>query len=90
MTLHDLLREIPGVLETEVGYSYVTSKDGFVYLLGNRRPDGSFFPPTGNPDTPFGSPPAPFSHIILGDNGLETKAQGGSKIYMSIAAPTLF
>ncbi|WP_447756032.1 TonB-dependent receptor domain-containing protein [Sphingopyxis fribergensis] len=62
------------LLETEVGYSYVKSKDGFVYLLGNRRPDGSFFPPSGNPDSPFGSPPSPFGAIILGDNGLETKA----------------
>lgn len=62
------------LLEAEVGYSYVTSKDGFVYLLGNRRPDGSFFPPTGSPDSPFGSPPSPFGSIILGDNGLETKA----------------
>ena len=45
---------------SEVGYSYVDSQDGFAYLLGNRRPDGSFFPPTGRPDSPFGFAPSPF------------------------------
>lgn len=62
------------LLDLEVGYSYVESKDGFVYLLGNRRADGSFFPATGNPDSPFGSPPAPFGSIIIGTNGIETRA----------------
>ncbi|MCW4460192.1 TonB-dependent receptor [Sphingomonas sp. BT-65] len=62
------------LLELEVGYSYVQSKDGFAYILGNRRPDGSFFPPSGNPDSPFGFGPAPFGSIILGTNGIETKA----------------
>lgn len=65
------------LLNLEVGYSYVTSHDGFVYLLGNRRPDGSFFPPTGNPASPFGFPPAPFGSIIIGDNGIETRAHTG-------------
>ncbi|RYD68218.1 MAG: TonB-dependent receptor [Sphingomonadales bacterium] len=63
-----------GLLNAELGYSHVSSYDGFVYLLGNRRPDGSFFPATGNPDSPFGNPPSPFGSIIIGDNGLETRA----------------
>ncbi len=63
-----------GLLETEIGYSHVESRDGFVYLLGNRRPGGLFFPATGNPDSPFGFPPSPFGSIIIGDNGLETNA----------------
>ena len=62
------------LLDTEVGYSHIESKDGFAYLLGNRRPDGSFFPPTGNPGAPFGFPPSPFGSIIIGTNGLETSA----------------
>lgn len=62
------------LLDLEIGYSYVESKDGFVYLLGNRRPNGAFFPPTGNADSPFGFAPAPFGSIIIGDNGLETRA----------------
>jgi outer membrane receptor protein involved in Fe transport len=62
------------LLDLELGYSYVESKDGFVYLLGNRRPNGAFFPPTGNADSPFGFAPSPFGSIIIGDNGLETRA----------------
>ena len=62
------------LLEAEVGYSHVESKDGFAYLLGNRRPDGTFFPPTGNTGSPFGFPPSPFGSIIIGTNGLETTA----------------
>lgn len=63
-----------GLLDTEVGYSHVVSKDGFVYLLGNRRPDGTFFPPTGNPSAPFNNDPLPFADIIIGTNGVETRA----------------
>ncbi|MCA1197217.1 TonB-dependent receptor [Sphingomonas sp. R647] len=65
------------LLNLEVGYSYVTSHDGFVYLLGNRRADGSFFPATGNAASPFGISPAPFGNIIIGDNGIETRAHTG-------------
>ena len=65
------------LLNLEVGYSYVTSHDGFVYLLGNRRANGSFFPETGNPASPFGISPDPFGNIILGDNGIETRAHTG-------------
>ncbi|MBS0478977.1 MAG: TonB-dependent receptor, partial [Proteobacteria bacterium] len=63
-----------GLFEAEVGYSHVLSRDGFVYLLGNRRPGGLFFPATGNPDSPFGNPPSPFGSIIIGENGLKTNA----------------
>lgn len=65
------------LVDLEIGYSYVTSHDGFVYLLGNRRPDGSFFPATGNAASPFGFGPAPFGNIIIGDNGIETRAHTG-------------
>ncbi|OYX17022.1 MAG: TonB-dependent receptor [Sphingomonadales bacterium 32-67-7] len=66
-----------GLLNAEIGYSHVESRDGFVYLLGNRRPGGLFFPATGNPDAPFGFRPSPFGSIIIGDNGLETNADTG-------------
>ena len=65
------------LLEAEVGYSHVLSRNGFVFLLGNRRPGGLFFPATGNPDSPFGNPPSPFGSIIIGDNGLATNADTG-------------
>ena len=60
------------LLETEIGYSHVESRDGFAYLLGNRRTNGAFFPPTGNIGSPFGFPPAPFGSIIIGQNGIDT------------------
>lgn len=66
-----------GLLNAEIGYSHVKSRDGFVYLLGNRRPGGLFFPATGNPDQPWGFPPAPFGNIIIGQNGLATNADTG-------------
>ena len=65
------------LLETEIGYSHVKSRDGFGYLLGNRRPGGLFFPATGAPDAPFGFQPAPFGSIIYGTNGLKTDADTG-------------
>lgn len=63
------------LFEAEVGYSHVESKDGFVYLLGNRRPDGTFFPPAPSaPNSPFGFAPPGFGSIIIGTNGIETSA----------------
>lgn len=68
-----------GLLNVEIGYSHVESRDGFAYLLGNRRPGGLFFPATGAPDAPGNAQfrPAPFGSIIIGDNGLETNADTG-------------
>jgi outer membrane receptor protein involved in Fe transport len=62
------------LLQAEVGYSHIISKDGFAYLLGNRRPDGSFFPPNARPDSPFGFAPPGFGSVLIGTNGLETRA----------------
>ena len=62
------------LLNLEVGYRHIASRDGFGYLLGNRRPDGSFFPSEGNPDSPFGTPPSPYGAILIGTNGINTDA----------------
>lgn len=66
-------------VELEVGYTHIESKDGFAFLLGNRRADGSFFfndpaNPTDVPQSPFGSPPNGYGSIILGTNGLKTSS----------------
>jgi len=46
--------------------------------LGNRRPDGTFFPPApAAPGSPFGFAPPGFGSIIIGTNGLETSADSG-------------
>ncbi|WP_374321012.1 TonB-dependent receptor [Pseudoxanthomonas kaohsiungensis] len=73
--------------QTEVMYSYVRSHDGIAFLLGNRRPDGLFFPPT-PPDAtdppPWGQGFAPFSNLILGQNALETKT---NSVYVKLEKP---
>ncbi|MBX7483742.1 TonB-dependent receptor [Qipengyuania qiaonensis] len=62
------------LINLEVGYSHIASRDGFGYLLGNRRPDGSFFPDEGNAQSPFGFPPSPYGAILIGTNGINTDA----------------
>ena len=60
---------------SEVTLSRVVSHDGFVFLLGNRLANGSFFPNPGDTDpSPFGQGFAPFSNMILGTNAQETRA----------------
>ncbi|WP_043689860.1 TonB-dependent receptor [Luteimonas huabeiensis] len=71
------VRNVFGMLgaewNSEITVSHVRSKDGFVFRLGNRRPDGSFFE---NPGDVSGAPwgfPSPVGTILLADNMLETK-----------------
>ncbi|HSD17144.1 MAG TPA: TonB-dependent receptor [Thermomonas sp.] len=54
--------------------SHVESHDGIAFLLGNRRPDGSFFPPGATDPPPWGQGFAPFGNMILATNALETQA----------------
>lgn len=54
--------------------SHVRSHDGIAFLLGNRRADGSFFPPGATDPPPWGQGFAPFGNMILAQNALETKA----------------
>src|SRR3546814_1388176 len=54
------------------------SKDAFAFLLGNRRPDGTFFPPApASPGSPFGFAPPGFGSIIIGTNGRKTSTDSG-------------
>ena len=65
-----------GVFHAEVGYTHVVSRDGFAFLLGNRKPDGSFFVPGGDSSSSasqpwdFGVPG--YGSLILGTNGVNT------------------
>ncbi len=65
------VRRVFGPVEAEVGYAHIESRDGFVWLLGNRRPDGTFFAPGTTQGSPFGNPPPGRGSIIIGDNGIE-------------------
>jgi TonB dependent receptor len=68
------MRNRIGRWNTEVTYSHVRSHDGFVFLLGNRRPDGSFFASGAIWNPPFGFNVPGFGSLILGTNGLETRS----------------
>jgi len=68
------MRNRIGRWNTEVTYSHVRSHNGLVFLLGNRRPDGSFFASGTVWNPPFGFPIPGFGSLILGTNGLETRS----------------
>ncbi len=72
---------------TELAASYVRSHDGIAFLLGNRRDDGSFFPPI-PPDAtdppPWGQGFAPFSNLIIAQNALETRTRS---VYLKAEKP---
>ena len=57
---------------TSVSVSRILSKDGFVFTLGNRYPNGDFWQ---NRSQPWGSaPPGLAGNMLVGDNGIETKS----------------
>jgi outer membrane receptor protein involved in Fe transport len=60
---------------TTVTLSHIVSKDGIVFLLGNRYPDGSFRPPgTTWGGQPWGNGVPGLGTLIVAKNGLETRA----------------
>ena len=71
------MRNRLGDWQTSVAVSRILSKDGFVFTLGNRRPDGSFWsvPPDTSRSQPFGvSPPGIGGALLVGNTGIETKS----------------
>jgi len=64
------MRNKVGDWNTSATVAYLHSKDGFVFTLGNRFPDGAFFKDGGQP---WGNSPPGLGALILGDNGIETK-----------------
>jgi outer membrane receptor protein involved in Fe transport len=64
------IRNTVGDWNTSAAVARIISKNGFVYTLGNRNPDGSFFTGGGSP---FGSNVPGFGSLIIGNNGIETR-----------------
>jgi outer membrane receptor protein involved in Fe transport len=60
-----------GDWQTDATISRVLSYDGFVFTLGNRYPDGSFFQ---NGGQPWGNGVPGFGALIIGNNGIETRS----------------
>ena len=69
------LRSKLGDWNTSATVSNITSKNGFVFTLGNRYPNGAFWgmPSWGGIAQPWEHSPPGFGALILGDNGIETK-----------------
>jgi outer membrane receptor for ferrienterochelin and colicin len=61
-----------GDWQTDATVTRVLTHDGFVFTLGSRFPDGSFFAPNGL-DKPFNNPIPGRGSLIIGDNGIETR-----------------
>jgi hypothetical protein len=57
----------------EVSLSRIESKDGFAWLLGNRRDGGVFFEPGTTWGSPWGNGIPGFGSLLIGVNGIETK-----------------
>src|SRR5882762_9487887 len=55
---------------TSLSVARILSKDGFVFTLGNRYPNGAFFM---NGGQPWGNGVPGFGSLIIGNNGIETK-----------------
>ena len=66
------MRNRLGDWNTSAAVSRVISKDGFVFTLGNRYPNGDFWQ---NRSQPWGnSPPGLAGALLVGDTGIETKS----------------
>ncbi|HEY2684002.1 MAG TPA: TonB-dependent receptor [Steroidobacteraceae bacterium] len=65
------MRNQLGDWNTSATIARVISKNGFVFTLGNRYPDGSFWM---NGGQPWGNGVPGFGSLIIGTNGIETKS----------------
>ncbi len=65
------IRNQLGDWNTSATVARITSHDGFVFTLGNRFPDGSFWM---NGGQPWGDGVPGFGSLILGSNGIETRS----------------
>jgi outer membrane receptor protein involved in Fe transport len=73
-----------GEWKGEFSLSRIVSKDGFAWRLANRRDDGSFFDKGASWGAPWGFGIPGFGATIIGDNGIETKA---NSLYLKLEKP---
>ena len=72
------IRNRLGDWNTSAAVGWINSYDGFVFTLGNRRPDGSFWGPVpwGGPAQPWlYAPPGLSGNFIIGNNGIKTRTK---------------
>jgi outer membrane receptor protein involved in Fe transport len=65
------MRNKVGDWNTSATVARIVSKDGFVFTLGNRYPNGAFFM---NGGQPWGNGVPGFGSLIIGSNGVETRS----------------
>ncbi len=76
------MRNRLGDWNTSVAVTRILSKDGFVFSLGNRYPNGDFWQ---NRSQPWGnSPPGLAGNLLIGNSGIETKS---TQILLSAEKP---
>jgi outer membrane receptor protein involved in Fe transport len=75
------IRNRVGDWNTSASVSRIISKDGFIFTLGNRYPDGSFWQ---NRSQPWGNSPPGLGALLVGDNGVETKS---TQVLLSVDKP---
>lgn len=78
------VRSTLGDWDAELSLSHIRSKDGFAWMLINRRPDGSFFEPGSTWGQPWGFGIPGFSNGMIGMNALESKADS---LYIKLDKP---
>ncbi|MEP6484401.1 MAG: TonB-dependent receptor [Rudaea sp.] len=64
------IRNKVGDWNTDATVARIVSKNGFVFTLGNRYPNGAFFM---NGGQPWGNGVPGFGSLIIGNNGIETR-----------------
>jgi outer membrane receptor for ferrienterochelin and colicin len=70
---------------TSVALAHIESHDGILFSLGNRRADGTFFPPgVSFGSAPFGFPIPGYGSLIIARNGVETRI---NQLLLSIEKP---
>jgi outer membrane receptor protein involved in Fe transport len=71
-----------GDWQTSASISRIVSKDGFVFTLGHRRADGSFWQGRSQPWND--RPPGLVGNMLVGNNGVETKS---TQVLLSASKP---
>jgi outer membrane receptor protein involved in Fe transport len=75
------MRNRIGEWNTSVAVARILGKDGLVYTLGNRFPDGAFFH---NGNQPWNNPIPGFGNLILGNSGIETRT---TQVLLAVEKP---
>ncbi len=66
------IRNAIGLWQTEVTLSRIEQRDGFVWLLGNRQPNGNFYNAGHVSGPPYGNGLPGLGSLLIGTNGIKS------------------